>query len=326
MNPRNTASSRPGGRPPQQPPRPLTSGEKKWIKRLGIGALIFALGTGCGSAGGDGKPAAKAKPAPTVTVTATVTVAPEPMTSQVSKALGAATTVAKKHGYKVSAHDASEKDATPGDDWGVCFEKVTYDTVDYAAVPHDAPCPKTDGKPITWPTMPTVVGSTYAHAAKNIGKLTHGDIALKASYKDEEVDVGNATDGDYDAWKVCFQSPQPGTRVTDDAKVTLWLTEEACPSQKGTYKDKTNDPNYTPPAASDSGSSTSSSTSSTSASGSGSSGSASTSTTCEIVSNAGNCYNAGQFCRASDVGSSTHAGNGRLIYCRDEGSVNRWNY
>ncbi|MEU9110571.1 hypothetical protein AB0D04_01920 [Streptomyces sp. NPDC048483] len=47
---------------------------------------------------------------------------------------------------------------------------------------------------------------------------------------------------------------------------------------------------------------------------------------CEIVSNAGNCYSAGQFCRNADVGAHTHAANGRIIYCRDEGNYNRWNY
>ncbi|MEU7731422.1 hypothetical protein AB0B78_40445 [Streptomyces sp. NPDC040724] len=47
---------------------------------------------------------------------------------------------------------------------------------------------------------------------------------------------------------------------------------------------------------------------------------------CEIVSNAGNCYNAGQFCRKADLGRSTHAGNGRMIHCRLDGSQPRWQY
>ncbi|WP_411105449.1 hypothetical protein [Streptomyces sp. cmx-4-9] len=47
---------------------------------------------------------------------------------------------------------------------------------------------------------------------------------------------------------------------------------------------------------------------------------------CEIVSNAGNCYNAGQFCRKADIGRSTHAGNGRMIHCRQDGSQARWGY
>ncbi|MFB6619286.1 hypothetical protein ACFCV9_34535 [Streptomyces sp. NPDC056367] len=47
---------------------------------------------------------------------------------------------------------------------------------------------------------------------------------------------------------------------------------------------------------------------------------------CEIVSNAGNCYKAGQFCRKADLGRSTHAANGRLIYCRMDGTQPRWQY
>ncbi|OKK19402.1 hypothetical protein AMK16_14880 [Streptomyces sp. CB00455] len=47
---------------------------------------------------------------------------------------------------------------------------------------------------------------------------------------------------------------------------------------------------------------------------------------CEIVSEAGNCYSAGQFCRKADIGRSTHAGNGRLIHCRQDGSRARWGY
>ncbi|WP_328299376.1 hypothetical protein OG389_17190 [Streptomyces sp. NBC_00435] len=47
---------------------------------------------------------------------------------------------------------------------------------------------------------------------------------------------------------------------------------------------------------------------------------------CEIVSNAGNCYNAGQFCRKADLGRSTHAANRRMIYCRMDGKQPRWQY
>ncbi|MFD3550211.1 hypothetical protein ACFWUW_32300 [Streptomyces sp. NPDC058655] len=47
---------------------------------------------------------------------------------------------------------------------------------------------------------------------------------------------------------------------------------------------------------------------------------------CEIVSNAGNCYNAGQFCRKADLGRSTRAANGRTINCRLDGSQPRWQY
>ncbi|NUU20688.1 MAG: hypothetical protein HOV68_04095 [Streptomycetaceae bacterium] len=45
---------------------------------------------------------------------------------------------------------------------------------------------------------------------------------------------------------------------------------------------------------------------------------------CEIVSNAGNCYNDGQFCRKADLGRSTHAGNGEWITCVRDGDRYRW--
>ncbi|MEU1621639.1 hypothetical protein ABZ479_30630 [Streptomyces sp. NPDC005722] len=324
MNPQNPA---PWGAGWQSPPQagspgptspPDTSGRRKWLKRIGIGALIFVLGAGCGGAvtasGGDTGSTAKAEPTPTVTVTATV--APAAMTSQVKSRLGAAKQVAGKHGYAVSAHDASERDAAPGDDWTVCFEKVTYRSVDFATVPGDAPCPTADGRPIPWPTMPAVVGRGYDKALTAVGKVTDGQVTLKAAYADVDVDDTSAEEGEYDDWKVCFQAPAPATRVVDDPKVTLWLVEGTCPAKKGTYKDRTNDPDYSPPVRADE----------KPGSGSGSAGSGDTSATCEIVSNSGNCYNAGQFCRAADVGRSTHAGNGRTIHCRDEGSVNRWNY
>lgn len=297
---------------PGRPQAPVRGARKAWRKGVGAGVLICALVTGCGS-GGEEK-AVAAKPRPTVTVTATVTATPALLASQVESTVADATGAAKQHGYRVAAHDASEKDASPADDWTVCFEKYGRDSVDFGAVASGAPCPKADGRPIPWPSMPGLVGRTYAGAATAVGKVTDGDVSVKASYKDEDVD------GDHDDWKVCFQSPGAGTQVVGDRDVTLWLTEDGCPSAKGTYKDKTNDPNYTPPVAAGSGDSSGSSGSS------GGSSSGGAGTTCEIVSNAGNCYNAGQFCRNADVGSSTHAGNGRLIFCRDEGSRNRWNY
>lgn len=45
---------------------------------------------------------------------------------------------------------------------------------------------------------------------------------------------------------------------------------------------------------------------------------------CEIVSNAGNCYAAGQFCRNADLGRSTHDANGRMIYCRMVSGKPHW--
>ncbi|MFE0332351.1 hypothetical protein ACFW08_37305, partial [Streptomyces sp. NPDC058960] len=62
-------------------------------------------------------------------------------------------------------------------------------------------------------------------------------------------------------------------------------------------------------------------------SGSGSeSDSRSASGTCSIVSNSGNCYSAGQFCRNSDHGASTTDASGTSITCAPSGSRWRWTY
>ncbi|MEE1788285.1 hypothetical protein PUR71_36120 [Streptomyces sp. SP17BM10] len=45
---------------------------------------------------------------------------------------------------------------------------------------------------------------------------------------------------------------------------------------------------------------------------------------CEIRSNAGNCYEAGQFCRTADLGLSTHDANGRMITCRMVSGKPHW--
>ncbi|MFJ9456769.1 hypothetical protein ACIRST_16970 [Kitasatospora sp. NPDC101447] len=45
---------------------------------------------------------------------------------------------------------------------------------------------------------------------------------------------------------------------------------------------------------------------------------------CEIRSAAGNCYEAGQFCRNADLGKSTHDASGREIYCRMVSGKPHW--
>ncbi|MCC3770651.1 hypothetical protein [Streptomyces sp. UNOC14_S4] len=58
----------------------------------------------------------------------------------------------------------------------------------------------------------------------------------------------------------------------------------------------------------------------------GSTTGSSRSAACEILSNAGNCYEAGQFCRTRDVGSSTHDAHGRLITCGTGSGRPRWHH
>ncbi len=45
---------------------------------------------------------------------------------------------------------------------------------------------------------------------------------------------------------------------------------------------------------------------------------------CEIKSNAGNCYKAGQFCRDADLGRTTHEAGGRVITCRMVSGKPHW--
>ncbi|MFD8781065.1 hypothetical protein [Kitasatospora sp. NPDC059599] len=47
-------------------------------------------------------------------------------------------------------------------------------------------------------------------------------------------------------------------------------------------------------------------------------------TGCDIRSNAGNCYEAGQFCRNGDLGKSTHDASGRAITCRMVSGKPHW--
>ncbi|MCX4910963.1 hypothetical protein [Streptomyces sp. NBC_00878] len=48
--------------------------------------------------------------------------------------------------------------------------------------------------------------------------------------------------------------------------------------------------------------------------------------TCSIVSNSGNCYSAGQFCRNSDHGADTTTADGTKIKCAYSSNAWRWTY
>lgn len=48
--------------------------------------------------------------------------------------------------------------------------------------------------------------------------------------------------------------------------------------------------------------------------------------TCSIVSNSGNCYSAGQFCRNSDHGAATETASGERIRCTYSSNAWRWTY
>ncbi|MET7606171.1 hypothetical protein ABZU45_36060 [Streptomyces avermitilis] len=58
----------------------------------------------------------------------------------------------------------------------------------------------------------------------------------------------------------------------------------------------------------------------------GSGTSHSSTSTCSIVSNSGNCYQAGQFCRNSDHGAHTTNASGARITCSYSSNAWRWTY
>ncbi|MDG9704418.1 PASTA domain-containing protein [Streptomyces sp. DH37] len=260
----------------------------------------------------------------TATATATVTAKPESISSQKDAALEEAREAAEAAGYTVSAHNANEGDAEPSGNWKVCFEDIGYGTVDYGAVEEGALCPKKDGGPLTWPRIPGVTGTVYAKAVKALVKagLDEENVSVESVYKDVSVSSADV-EGDADGYTVCFQSPSAGKDVKPGTEAVLTLVEGgSCPSGKGTYQDRKNDPDYTPPPPpSDSGSGGSGSTG-----GSGGSGTAQWNGQCELTSPAGNCYQAGQFCANKHLGMQTHNSAGRIIYCKQRADGQRWNY
>lgn len=135
-------------------------------------------------------------------------------------------------------------------------------------------------------------------------------------------------EGDADGYKACFQTPSAGKDVKPGTEATLTLVEGgSCPSRKGTYKDRRNDPGHTPPSPpsnSGSGGSTGGSGSTDGSGGSG--GAAEWNGQCELTSPAGNCYRAGQFCANKHLGLRTHDAGGRIIYCKERADGQRWNY
>ncbi|MFF3849485.1 hypothetical protein [Streptomyces sp. NPDC002328] len=230
-------------------------GKRRWFVGVSVLAvvLLLLLVRSCGEDCEDEGVAAT----PKVTTTVVVTATPSPVGSQIGELVDAALMRVKQTGLSVAAHDASDLDETPAADWRVCFEKVTLSQVEFAAVAPGAPCPDKDGKPIPWPKMPAVKGVTYGKAVEMLGADV-GPVVLEAAYQDEYGYDQDNKFGDFADWKVCFQSIGPGQVLKDRPGITLHAVEKggACPSNKGQYKDPTNNPAYADPApGSDSGSS-----------------------------------------------------------------------
>ncbi|GHB15765.1 hypothetical protein GCM10010377_01480 [Streptomyces viridiviolaceus] len=111
---------------------------------------------------------------------------------------------------------------------------------------------------------------------------------------------------------------KPAPTVTTTATVTATPKPEPVPTVTKTKKVTTPGPTVTvTKTARAAGSGTSDSAGSSSDSGSGS---------CSIVSNAGNCYQAGQYCRNSDHGATTTTARGTRITCTYSSNAWRWTY
>ncbi|MFC8239417.1 hypothetical protein [Streptomyces chartreusis] len=223
----------------------MSGGKKRWfgLSVLAVVLLLLLLRS-CGEDCED-----KEVATPRATVTTTVTATPGPIGSQIGEPVDAVLTRVKQTGLSVGVHDASEQDETPGGDWTVCFEKVTLSEVEFAAVPHGAPCPSKDGKRIPWPKMPDVKGTTYGKAVQMLADDA-GHVELETAYQDEDAYDQDNESGDYADWKICFQNIKAGRALTYEPEIILHGVQkgETCPSAKGLYKDPTNDPDYVEPA------------------------------------------------------------------------------
>jgi hypothetical protein len=239
----------------------------RWFARLGsmFGALVLlTIGAGLGGRlddGGAGK--ADAKPHTATGPRAEVAASPaaaEPVVAAdfTGGQLDKAETQARSTGYATKHHDASDEARSifTRAGWTVCFQKSdeAAKTIDFAAVKTDEPCPDRDGGPLPWPTMPDVVSDTYNVAVKDLKQsgIDLGRVTLDDVYLDIDTPSAESAAEDGDEWRVCFQSPDRGSRITSTTPVHLDLgkwtksdTVHHCPTTKdATYKSPAGDPDH----------------------------------------------------------------------------------
>ncbi|MFF8482987.1 PASTA domain-containing protein [Streptomyces antibioticus] len=240
----------------------------RWFARLGatFGALVLlTVGASLGGQlddNGTGEADAKsadAGGASAEAATASPTVSdPAKAADYVGQSLDEAEKQARSAGYSAGHHDAAYGGRTiiMRSGWTVCFQKAdaAAKTIEFAAVKSAEPCPEKDGGPLPWPKMPDVVGATYntavedlKHAGVDLDRVTLDDV-----YLDIDTPTAEEAAEDGDEWRVCFQSPDEGTKVTSTITVRLDLGRwtdadlvQRCPSAKDTtYKIPANDPDY----------------------------------------------------------------------------------
>lgn len=120
--------------------------------------------------------------------------------------------------------------------------------------------------------------------------------------------------------------PAPTVTVTATATATETAKPEPAPTVTRTKRVETPGPRVTVTVAPATGGSGGSGSGSNGGGGGGGGGSTDTTGTCSIRSNAGNCYQAGQFCRNSDHGAVTTTSSGARIKCAASGNSWRWTY
>lgn len=113
--------------------------------------------------------------------------------------------------------------------------------------------PSASVNPVGDSTMPNVVGKSFAEAEKAVELLIDGDLSAGSAYTDVDLPRG------YDAWKVCFQGPEAGSKLSPEyATPSVDLVEPGtkCPKDKFTELHPDPTPTYDSDDGSDSGDST----------------------------------------------------------------------
>ncbi|MCX5387475.1 Stk1 family PASTA domain-containing Ser/Thr kinase [Streptomyces sp. NBC_00083] len=239
-----------------------------------------------------------------------------------SKPLDQAEKLARAAGFTPTRHDAAaeHRAVIVESGWTVCFQKVDAPAknIDFAAVKSGEPCPRKDGDPLPWPTMPNVVGATYNAASKELKQagIDLGSVRLDDVYLDVDAPTAEEAAEHGDEWRVCFQSPGDRTKVTSTTPVTLDLGRwtdadnvQQCPKAKNTtYKVPANDPSRKADDGSDHNSGTSGGGSSSSTGGSTSRSGGSSSTSAGATSTSGGSSSTSAGSTSTSGGSSTTSG------------------
>jgi uncharacterized membrane protein YgcG len=240
-----------------------------WRRFAKIGAtfgafLLLTIGAGLGGQldeSGTKQPDAKARKDGGVSAEATSSPIPAKVVEAADytgKPLDEAERLARSAGLTTGHHDAAEDDRSiiMRSLWTVCFQEAgtAAKSIDFAAVKSDEPCPEKDGGPLPWPKMPDVVGATYDTATKDLKRagIDLDGITLDDVYLDVDSPTAEEAAEDGDEWRVCFQSPDQGIKVTATTTVSLdlgrWTDADLvqdCPKAKDTtYRIPANDPDH----------------------------------------------------------------------------------